>query len=455
VIRRALPLEFHQVSANYDDRWALHRVSFRATPGEVVALTGPNGSGKTTLLSVALGLLRPRGGSVTIGGHSALELSIRERARWFGWMPQSEPIRENIGVRQYVLYGRNPWIGPWESEGPDDQAAVDRALAAVDLVVDPGRGILELSGGERQRALMARVLASEAPYLLLDEPTAHLDISHQLDLLERVRALCHREEKTALVAIHDLNLAARFADRIVTLHRGRLVADGPVRSILSPELLREVWGIVAELRQDPRSGLPYLLPTLPIIPSRSPPAGLEGVIHVVGGGGAARDLLQRLHDEGHLLSLGVVPLFDSDYERAQELSIPTVVEAPFAPISETTREQHRGQLRGARAILLAPFAVGPGNLANLEDVRQVAAERPVALFEPPGLPPRDFTGGAAERLLQELRVRGAVSLRSLGDVVQWADRVVSTDAAAPGAGPRSPRTDPPSGEPRAGSSSGR
>ncbi|MHB1931655.1 MAG: ABC transporter ATP-binding protein, partial [Thermoplasmata archaeon] len=225
MIRRAVRLELDRVSASYDARPALHRVSFHADPGEVVALTGPNGSGKTTLLRAILGLLPLQGGRISIGDRSTDRLTIRERARWFGWMPQSEPIRENIRVRQYVLYGRNPWIGAWESEGEEDHRAVDRALAAVDLSVAPERGILELSGGERQRALMARVLASEAPFLLLDEPTAHLDIGHQIDLLERVRSLCHREQMVALVALHDLNLAARFADRIVTLHRGRLVAD--------------------------------------------------------------------------------------------------------------------------------------------------------------------------------------------------------------------------------------
>ncbi|EQD38095.1 ABC transporter ATP-binding protein, partial [mine drainage metagenome] len=146
---RALRLEFDRVSAGYDGRPALNRVSFRAHPGEVVALTGPNGSGKTTLLRAALGLLPLEGGRISIGDRPAQGLSIRQRARWFGWMPQSEPLRENIRVRQYVLYGRNPWIGPWESEGPADHSAVDRALAAVDLSVAPDRGILELSGGER------------------------------------------------------------------------------------------------------------------------------------------------------------------------------------------------------------------------------------------------------------------------------------------------------------------
>ncbi len=441
MIRRAVRLELDRVSASYDARPALHRVSFHADPGEVVALTGPNGSGKTTLLRATLGLLPLQGGRISIGDRSTDRLTIRERARWFGWMPQSEPIRENIRVRQYVLYGRNPWIGAWESEGEEDHRAVDRALAAVDLSVAPERGILELSGGERQRALMARVLASEAPFLLLDEPTAHLDIGHQIDLLERVRSLCHREQMVALVALHDLNLAARFADRIVTLHRGRLVADGPVESILSPELLREVWGIVAELKRDPASGLPYLLPTLPGPVTRSTGSSFEGVVHVVGGGGAARGILQRLHEEGFLLSLGAVHLFDSDSELARDLGIPAVVETPFAPLSDAIRQRHRELIQSARAVLVAPFAVGPGNLANLQDLVDTLGARPVALYEPAGLPSRDFTGGRAECLLQELRRRGAVALTTLDEVVRWVDRVVS----APGSGPPSAASAPAGG----------
>ncbi|EQD74617.1 ABC transporter related protein, partial [mine drainage metagenome] len=196
-------------------------------------------------------------------------------------------------------------------------------------------------------------------------------------------------------------------------------------SILSPELLREVWGIVAELRQDPATGLPYLLPTLPGPVLRANPLAFEGVIHIVGGGGAARELLQRLHDEGFLLSLGAVHLFDSDSERARDLGIPSVVETPFAPLSEAIRERHRELISASRGIVVAPFAVGPGNLANLQDLADAAGPRPMALYEPAGLPPRDFTGGRADRLIQELRNRGAVSLSSLDEVARWADRIVS------------------------------
>jgi iron complex transport system ATP-binding protein len=318
-------------------------------------------------------------------------------------MPQEEPVGDNIPIREYVLYGRYPHSPRFAPVHDQDLAIADRILAELGFSDRAHVGVQELSGGERQRVRLGRVLAQETPLLLLDEPTAHLDMGHQLDILERVRRLAHAEGRAVIAALHDLNLAARYADRVVVLHRGRIVADGLPSSVLSPALLRDVWGVVADLRTDPRTGLPYLIPRLPsadLRPSAAPPFRR---VHVVGGGGSASPILRALHAEGHRVTLGVVALFDSDAETAEELGLPVVAEVPFAPIGEEARAKNRDLLEEAEVIVVAPFPIGPGNLPLLEDVLGVAGRVPTYLVESPTITARDFTGGLGASRLASLR----------------------------------------------------
>ncbi|MCI4355375.1 MAG: ABC transporter ATP-binding protein, partial [Thermoplasmata archaeon] len=324
-------------------------------------------------------------------------------------VPQEELPRDDVRVLAYVLYGRYAHQLPFGSESPEDRAAALRALHDVGLSDRLDQGVFELSGGERQRLLLARALAQEAPLLLLDEPTAHLDIGHQLDLLERVRVLVRDRGVCAIAALHDLNLAARFADRVVVLSHGRRVADGPPSAVLAPPLLREVWGVDADLKRDPRTGQPYLLPRRLSEAARDgvAPGTRRGPVHVVGGGGAAGPILRILADEEYALTAGALPLLDSDGEACEELGVPYVAEIPFAPLSEEVRVRHRAMMDAARAIVVAPFAVGPTNLANLEDLVGRPGAIPVLLYAaPPGFD-RDFTGGRATRLLGQLVEEGA------------------------------------------------
>ncbi len=394
-------------------RTVLHELDLTARRGELLALTGPNGSGKTTLLRSALGLVTPTRGEVRLLGEATRSLAIRERARRVAWMPQEEAAFENVPLFDYVLFGRYAHLPPFSGEGPADRAAAEAALREVGLWEQRDRGILEVSGGERQRVLLARAVAQDTPILLLDEPTAHLDIGHQLDLLERVRRFCRERDRCAIAALHDLNLAARYADRVAVLSRGRLVADGPPGEVLSEALLREVWGVVAELRRDPVSGLPYLLPRLPDRSAGAPAPRRTPPIHVVGGGGAAAPVLRAHVEDGQRVTTGALPLFDTDLEVAEELGLPSASEVPFAPLGPQARQEHRALLDEAGTIVVAPFAVGPSNLANLEDLLGRAATIPVYLIETTPIATRDFTGGRATALRDRLVAEGARSVPDL------------------------------------------
>ena len=428
-------LAWEDVSVRFGDRSAVHRLSLGVSAGELLAVVGPNGSGKSSLLRAAIGLVPPSGGVVRLAdGRSTGRLSARERAVQLAWMPQEEPSGENVSVGEYVAYGRyaheSRWVGPTAA----DRAAVRSALVEVDLAGAVDRGVRELSGGERQRARLARALAQEAPVVLLDEPTAHLDIGHQLDVLARVRAVARRGGRAVVVALHDLNLASRFSDRLAVLAHGRLVAEGLPRDVLSAELLQRVWGVVAEVRVDRSTGLPFLLPRLPAPGGEGPAARNRGPrVHVVGGGGSASALLARLYDEGFDLTAGVLPLFDSDAVRAEELGIPAAVELPFVPVGSEALDRLDRLLASARAIVVAPFPVGPTNLANLLALRPHCARVPVALLgQAPGAR-WDYAAGEGQRARSELLAAGAVELAGLEPAVAWLAQRLGAPSRPPGA----------------------
>jgi iron complex transport system ATP-binding protein len=439
--RVAPAVRVEHLTVRFDTRVALHDVSLEVRPGEFVALAGPNGSGKTSLLRVLLGFLPPDEGSASLFGTPVSDLSVRERARRVAWVPQEELVRDDIPIFEYVLYGRYSRLEPFGGESDEDRDIAMQVLTDVGLADRAEDGILSISGGERQRATLARALAQDSPILLLDEPTSHLDIGHQLDLLDRVRRLSHSRNVTVIAAMHDLNLAARYADRIFVLSRGRAYVDGPPTAVLSEDLLGRVWGVAADLRKDPRSGTPYLVPHHLIGQPR--PSGIPpewGPVHVVGGGGAASLYLRALTDQGFRLTTGALHLLDSDTEAAEALGIPAAVEVPFAPLGDEVRAAHRRLLAAARAIVVTPFLVGPSNVANLEDLAPFVRTTPTFLLtRPPGVA-WDFTGGRATDLEGQLRREGGrtvpgleLLLGALGSVLETAPNRGS-DSASTAAG---------------------
>ena len=237
----------------------LRDVSLGVAPGELVALVGPNGAGKSTLLRAIAGLLACDG-TVALGGRPVGEWTARERARRIALVRQATALDASFTVRELVELGRAPHVGWLAALRAADHAAVDEALGAMGLEALAARDVSTLSGGEQQRALLAQALAQDPGVLLLDEPTAHLDVRHELDLLLRIAA--ERDRGRAVVlAVHDLERAARFADRLVVLDHGRVVAEGAPPEVLTPSLLRDVFGVEAEVEAG-RDGLTlrYLRP---------------------------------------------------------------------------------------------------------------------------------------------------------------------------------------------------
>ena len=217
-------------------------VSLAAEAGQVVGIVGPNGSGKTTLLRSVYRVLRPRLGRVLVGEDDLWELRPSESARRIAAVVQEPRTDFEFTVREVVAMGRSPHQSAFARESAEDRQRIDDALARVDIAALATRSFSTLSGGEKQRALIARAIAQEARVLILDEPTNHLDIRYQLEVLELVRGV----GVTALMSIHDLNLAAEYCDHIVVLHDGRVQAAGPVETVLIPEVLEPVFEVKVE-----------------------------------------------------------------------------------------------------------------------------------------------------------------------------------------------------------------
>jgi len=255
------PLEGINLTCAYDDRIVLEGLSLAAQPGEVLGLIGPNGVGKTTLLRALARLLRPREGVVLLGDRDLWRIAPRSVARALSLAPQSNP-NWPLTVEQVVALGRAPhrgWLLPLSAR---DREAIERALERTGLVALRDRLVTELSGGEQKRVVLARALGQEPGVLLLDEPTAHLDLKYQIGILELVQRLAHQDRLTVVVTMHDLNLAALYADRLALLVDGRLLARGAPEAVLTATNLTEAYGVPVIVSEHPLYGTPLVTPLL-------------------------------------------------------------------------------------------------------------------------------------------------------------------------------------------------
>ena len=240
-----MSLSVQHLSFSYGPRRILEDVTFEVAPGAFCALLGPNGSGKSTLVKAIAGVHRAKSGTVTVEGRETSSLGRRELATVVGYVPQAGDAPFDLTVREAVMLGRTPHFGI--APRAEDRAKVEDAIARMGLGDIAERSMSELSGGQAQRALIARALAQDTRVLLLDEPTSALDLRYQIETLQLVRQITREEGISALIAIHDLNHAARYCDQIVVLHGGRLVADGSPAEALRAPVLRSVYEVDVEV----------------------------------------------------------------------------------------------------------------------------------------------------------------------------------------------------------------
>lgn len=254
-----MSLEARSLTVGYDDTIILDGIELTLPPGHTTGLIGANGSGKSTLLRAMARVLTPRAGAVLLDGADIHRLPSRAVARRLGLLPQDPQAPPGMRVRDLVALGRHPHRRGFGLLTADDRRAIDEALARTALGPLAERAVDSLSGGQRQRAWIALALCQETPVLLLDEPTTFLDIAHQMEVLAVLEAL-RREGRTLVVVLHDLMQATRHCDHLVALARGKVVAEGSPEAVLTPAIVRDVFGVEATVIPDPCSGRPLVIP---------------------------------------------------------------------------------------------------------------------------------------------------------------------------------------------------
>lgn len=400
----SLAISCREVSAGYREQQVLENVTLSVNEGQMLALLGPNGAGKSTLLRVLTGLHPHNAGTVELFGRDLRQITPGERANLVAVVPQEVTTPMSFTVGELVALGRRRWA----QLDARDRHVVEEALAYTDTLELRDRYYSELSGGEKQRAIIALALAQEPKLLLLDEPTAHLDINHRLEVLQLLERLNRERGLTVVMTSHDLNLAAEFFPQLALLNHGRLVASGTAREVLREDLLEDVYRCKLAVRCDATG---FVM----VLPNRTGTAPTGKRVHVIGGGGTGVELMRRLCLAGWRVSCGALNQGDSDALAASALDLEVALEKPFSPLSAEALGAAAKLAGSADVVIVTEVPFGSGNIRNLEIARQ--SGKPVWV-NTRQLDARDFTAGhEAQTLVRALLDAGAMPWQHIGDLL--------------------------------------
>jgi iron complex transport system ATP-binding protein len=406
-------LDVARLTVNYGNVRVLEDVFLTSGAGECIGIIGPNGSGKSTLLKALSRIIQPATGSIVLTGRDLGTISRDELARNMAVVSQDTHSDFEFTCLDIVLMGRNPHLKRFAVEGRKDYEIAESSMRLTSTWHLKDRMFNELSGGERQRVVIARALTQEPSVLLLDEPVSHLDINHQIEILELVDRLKKTKGLLVIMVIHDLNLAARYCDRLILLNDRTVRAAGTPAEVLTREHIRDAFKADVLVRRHPMTGSIYITLMNTVKPDRAGNGRLK--VHVVSGAGTGARLLYALASQGYTLTAGVLNVLDSDYDVAVELGVKTITEAPFSPITPESGALNLEAMSAADVIVVSDLPFGWGNVKNLEAVAGLAGSKPIVLVE--SRESRDFTDGKATELLALLTTHGALVVSSVDEAV--------------------------------------
>jgi iron complex transport system ATP-binding protein len=342
------------------------------------------------------GLLHPSSGQITLDDTEIAKISRETLACKIGVVPQLPSLPDSFTVLDTVLMGRYPHLGLMRYESKKDIAIVCEAIRRTGIEHLTDRRVGETSGGERQRVVIARALAQEPRFLLLDEPTAHLDIQHQLEVMELVTSLAGSGMGIA-IALHDFSLASRFCHRLVMLKDGSVFREGTPKDVMTTENIKHVFGVTAMIYSDLASG-PLVINTAI---SRTDSDNSHQRIHIIGGGGSAAGIMHHLHNEGYRLTIGVLNQGDTDLSTARALGIEAIVIYAFAAVDDAAHQRNLELATQADCCIVSNVAFGWGNLRNLE---AASVARRLILIDDIPISERDYTDNQATEIYNTLKV---------------------------------------------------
>ena len=393
-------IEAFGIRCGYEGREVLKGVTISLLPGELVGLLGPNGAGKSTLIKTLSKVLRPIAGTIYVEGEDIGSLSFREVAKKIGVVPQETMLDYKFTVYDVVMMGRNPYISRFKGETRLDREVVMEVMRATNTLEFADRFITELSGGEKQRVILARALAQQPKILLLDEPTSHLDISYQIEMLNLIKRLIKEKNMGALSALHDPNLASQFCDKIILMKDGKIYDFGAPKDVLTSKNLKEVFNIDVIVKEHPVYNSVYILPLSKVNRDYT---SFNKRIHIICGGGTGSKIIYLLHRQFEV-SAGVINILDSDADVCNELGIDAIFEAPFSPISEENYRKNLSMIDASDVVIISSLPFGEGNISNLKAFEYaVNRGKMTIMVDDSPIETRDFTGGKAISLWNRLK----------------------------------------------------
>jgi len=393
--------------------YVLNNFNLSVDHGEIVGIIGPNGSGKTTALKILSRTIRPEHGKIKIMGRNIAEMRQKEIAKIIGVVPQGTTVAFPFTAREIVLMGRSPHLGFWQMEQEHDLKVADNVMALTDSLEIADRRIDELSGGEQQRVIIARALAQEPKIMLLDEPTAYLDINHQVEIFDLIKRLNSERELTVVIVSHDLNMASEYCDRLVLMRNGQVYKEGSPKQVITEANIREVYDINTVISDNIITGAPHIIPISKLMYKKYQRHNLK--VHVVCGGGSGTRLMRWLAIEGFQVSVGVLNISDSDYKIARSLEMETITEMPFSHISDEAYFMNLEQIHKADVVILTRVPIGIGNLKNMFAIRS-AQSSGATVIVPDNFDGMDYTGGQATEIYNEIVDDGAIIARDESEI---------------------------------------
>lgn len=394
-------IEIQNLNYEINNKRILDNICLKVNKGELVGLIGPNGAGKTTLLKCLNGIYKAEG-TVKVNGVLIDRMSNKSLAEKIALMHQNTQIGFPFPAKEVVLMGRYPYLKRMQRESKEDYKIARKNMEYTDTEKLEDCAINQMSGGERQRVLFAKTLTQQTDIILLDEPTASLDITYQEQIFKYARDLSE-QGKTVLAAIHDLKIAAKYCTRLVLMNDGKIVADGSPEEVLTSMNLSRVYGVNALVYKNRITGL------LDIYIHKVNEKNKSVRFHVIGGGGTAGGVLRQLYEQGYYVSAGVFFQGDSDIASAEVFGIDYLVENPFSSITDTLFNENLGYVKKAHTTILCNMPLGFQNIRNLEAAEQ--AEKLVIIED--DLPEtRDFTGGKAGEIYNRLKRKAVAVINS-------------------------------------------
>ncbi|GBG58117.1 cobalamin/Fe3+-siderophore ABC transporter ATP-binding protein [Sporomusaceae bacterium FL31] len=404
---RAL-IAVENLSVRLGHKVILKDINLTVRPGEFIGIIGPNGAGKTTLLRSLRGLCPVISGSVTITGQPVSSMTDKQLARIMAYMQQDVNISFGFTALEVVLAGRYPYLEWWQNESNEDYELARKYMQFTGVEKLAGKSVQRVSGGERQRILLAKVLTQETPLILLDEPTASLDLVYQEEIFRHCQTIC-KQGKAALLVAHDIKLAAKFCTRLILIADTRIVADGEPAQVITVENLRKSYGLHSAVFINQVTG--HLdIHTYDC----SAEITEQQRVHVIGGGASAGPIIRDLYEKAYTLSGGVFHCGDADIEIAQAFSVDYLAEPALCAIGESLGQQNRIKIEAADWTILCNLCYSNQNLDNLQ---AAFTARKLIVIEDTPIEERDFTGGEAAALYQKLVSMPQVDRMSTAELI--------------------------------------